>query len=203
MNELPSENLVPGDIVFPEAGEMVPSDLRLTEASRLQADESSLTGESVTVGKEVSQLETDTPLAEQRNMAFKGTAVTMGSGQGVVVATGMETELGKVASLTEEAQEELTPLERRLNRLAYRLVWITLGIGLFIDGHKRSGRSQGSPHHHRDSHRSGRGSHTGGFAHCGHHCPGQGDVADGSPQCLDESTFSSGDAGGHKHHLHR
>jgi Ca2+-transporting ATPase len=65
-------------------------------------------------------------------MALKGTAVTMGSGQGVVVATGMETELGKVASLAEEAEEELTPLERRLNRLAYKLIWITLGIALLM-----------------------------------------------------------------------
>jgi Ca2+-transporting ATPase len=115
-----------------EAGDMVPADLRLTESSRLQMDESSLTGESTAVGKEVSPLEADTALADRRNMAFKGTAVTMGSGQGVVVATGMETELGKVASLAEEAEEELTPLERRLNRLAYKLIWITLGIALLM-----------------------------------------------------------------------
>ena len=126
--EIPSEHLVPGDLVSLEAGDMIPADLRLMEAARLQTDESSLTGESVAVGKAVSQLEANTPLAERRNMAYKGTAVTMGSGQGVVVATGMETELGKVASLAEEAEEELTPLEKRLNRLAYRLVWITLAI---------------------------------------------------------------------------
>lgn len=132
LKEVPAAELVPGDVVTLEAGDMVPADLRLTEASRLQVDESSLTGESVAIGKEVSPLEADTALAERGNMAFKGTAVTMGSGQGVVVATGMETELGKVASLAEEAEEELTPLERRLNRLAYKLIWITLGIALLI-----------------------------------------------------------------------
>ena len=132
LKEIPSDNLVPGDMVILEAGDMVPADLRLTESSRLQADESSLTGESVAVDKEVDPLDGNATLAERKNMLFKGTAVTMGSGRGVVVATGMETELGKVASLAEEAEEELTPLEKRLNGMAYRLVWITLGIALIM-----------------------------------------------------------------------
>ncbi len=132
LKEIPSENLVPGDVVVLEAGDIVSADLRLTEAARLQADESSLTGESVAVGKGVDPVEGDVPLAEKKNMAFKGTAVTMGSGQGIVVATGGQTELGKVASLAEEAEEELTPLERRLNRLAYRLIWITLAVALLV-----------------------------------------------------------------------
>lgn len=132
LKEVFSEDIVPGDVVFLEGGDVVPADVRLMEASRLQVDESSLTGESVAVTKDVSRLEAETPLAERKNMAFKGTAVTMGSGHGLVVATGMDTELGKVASLVEQAEEELTPLEKRLNRLAYRLIWITLGIALLM-----------------------------------------------------------------------
>jgi Ca2+-transporting ATPase len=132
LQRIPSEDLVPGDMVFLEAGDIVSADLRLTEASRLQVDESALTGESMAVSKSVKPVEEDTTLAERTNMAFKGTSVTAGSGHGVVVATGMETELGKVASMTEEAEEELTPLEKRLNRLAYRLIWITLGVAVVV-----------------------------------------------------------------------
>jgi Ca2+-transporting ATPase len=132
LQKIPSEDLVPGDMVLLEAGDIVAADLRLTEASRLQADESALTGESMPVAKSVEPVEEDTTLAERTNMAFKATAVTAGSGHGVVVATGMDTELGKVASLAEEAEEDLTPLEKRLNRLAYRLIWITLGIAVIV-----------------------------------------------------------------------
>jgi Ca2+-transporting ATPase len=130
--EIPSEELVPGDLVILESGDIVSADLRLMEASRLQADESALTGESAPVSKKPSTLDAETPLAERNNMLFNGTSVTRGSGKGIVFATGMDTELGKIASLTEEAEEEHTPLEKRLNRLAYRLVWITLIIALFI-----------------------------------------------------------------------
>jgi Ca2+-transporting ATPase len=134
LQEVPSEMLVPGDIVLLEAGDIVSADLRLVEASRLGADESTLTGESTPVTKQVSPLEEDIPLADRTNMLFKGTSVTEGSGQGVVVATGMDTELGKIATLAEEAEEEQTPLEKRLNRLGYRLIWITVGIALLIVG---------------------------------------------------------------------
>ncbi|MDY0038778.1 MAG: cation-transporting P-type ATPase [Desulforhabdus sp.] len=130
--EVSAEGLVPGDIVLLEAGDIVPADLRLAELSRLQADESSLTGESVAAGKDLSKLDGETPLADRKNMVFKGTAVTMGSGKGIVTATGMETELGRVASMAQEAEEELTPLEQRLNSLAYRLIWVTLGIAALM-----------------------------------------------------------------------
>lgn len=131
-HQIPAEKLVPGDIVLVEGGDVVTADLRLIEASKLQANESALTGESVPVGKRVEPIEANVPLAERRNMLFKGTAVTRGSGEGVVVATGMDTELGHISSLVEEAEEERTPLEKRLQRLGHRLIWVTLGIAVVV-----------------------------------------------------------------------
>ncbi|HXV78375.1 MAG TPA: cation-transporting P-type ATPase [Candidatus Binatia bacterium] len=130
--EIPAAELVPGDIVLLEGGDVVSADLRLLEASNLQADESALTGESVPVEKSVERLQDDVPLAERRNMLFKGTALTRGSGEGVVVAIGMETELGHISHLVEEAKEEITPLEKRLDRLGHRLIWVTLIISVFV-----------------------------------------------------------------------
>jgi Ca2+-transporting ATPase len=132
VQEIPAEKLVPGDIVLVDGGDVVTADLRLIAASKLQADESALTGESVPVGKQTEPLEEDIPLAERANMLFKGTAVTRGAGEGVVVATGMDTELGHISSLVEEAEEEVTPLEKRLEQLGRRLIWATLAIGAFV-----------------------------------------------------------------------
>jgi Ca2+-transporting ATPase len=130
--EIPADELVPGDIVILEGGDIVSADLRVIEASRLQADESTLTGESVPVGKAVRQIDADAVLAERKNMLFKGTSVTRGSGEGVVVGTGMKTELGKISTLVEEAEEEITPLEKRLDQLARKLIWVTLFIAALI-----------------------------------------------------------------------
>jgi Ca2+-transporting ATPase len=132
VQEIPAEKLVPGDIVLLEGGDVVTADLRLVEASKLQANESALTGESVPVSKNLEALAEETPLAERASMVFKGTAITRGAGEGVVVATGMETELGRISSLVEEAEEEVTPLEKRLEHLGRRLVWVTLGIGVLV-----------------------------------------------------------------------
>jgi len=132
VREIPAENIVPGDIVVLEGGDVVTADLRLIEASKLQADESTLTGESVPVDKQIKPVAEEAPLAERTSMVYKGTAVTRGSGEGVVVATGMDTELGHVSSLVEEAEEELTPLEKRLDQLGRRLVWITLIIAAAV-----------------------------------------------------------------------
>ena len=129
---LPADQLVPGDLVILEAGDLVPADLRLVEANNLQADESALTGESTTVTKQLESLDADTSLAERSCMLFKGTAVTAGSGAGIAVATGMQTELGSIAELAEEAGEEFTPLEKRLERLARRLIWATLAVGVLV-----------------------------------------------------------------------
>jgi Ca2+-transporting ATPase len=121
-----AEELVPGDIVLLESGDVVPADIRLAKISNLQCDESALTGESVPVAKGVDVVGQEAVLGDRTNIAFKGTAVTRGAGAGVVVATGMATELGKIAALTETAEPETSPLEKRLDRLGGQLVWATL-----------------------------------------------------------------------------
>ena len=120
--------LVPGDIVLQEGGSVVPADLRLIEANNLRADESALTGESVPVAKRTEPAASDAPLAERHSMLFRGTTVTEGSAEAVVVAVGMETELGRIAKLTEQAEKRISPLQRRLNQLGTRLAWIVLAV---------------------------------------------------------------------------
>ncbi|NDJ77306.1 MAG: cation-transporting P-type ATPase [Chloroflexi bacterium] len=132
IDEVPAEKLVPGDIVILEGGDVITADLRLLEASKLQTNESALTGESVPVSKQVEPLEGDIPLAERANMVYKGTSVTRGSGEGVVIQTGMETELGQISSLVQEAEQEATPLEKRLDLLGRRLILFTLVIATLV-----------------------------------------------------------------------
>jgi Ca2+-transporting ATPase len=129
---VPADELVPGDIVLLDAGDSVSADLRLVEASRLAADESTLTGESVTVDKEPHPVAADARLGDRTSMLFKGTAVTRGSGLGVVVATGLATELGQVTRLVLEAHAGSSPLERKLARLSAQLVWATLAVAAVI-----------------------------------------------------------------------
>nr|NIM26999.1 HAD-IC family P-type ATPase [Gammaproteobacteria bacterium]NIM75008.1 HAD-IC family P-type ATPase [Gammaproteobacteria bacterium]NIN38479.1 HAD-IC family P-type ATPase [Gammaproteobacteria bacterium]NIO23859.1 HAD-IC family P-type ATPase [Gammaproteobacteria bacterium]NIO64501.1 HAD-IC family P-type ATPase [Gammaproteobacteria bacterium] len=131
---LPASELVPGDVVILDSGDILSADVRLIAASRLQADESPLTGESLPVDKHVRPVAADTPLAERTSMLFKGTAVTRGSAEGVVVATGMATELGGISSLVAAAAPETTPLEKRLDRLARRLIGLTLAIAALVAG---------------------------------------------------------------------
>ncbi|MDR7570867.1 MAG: cation-translocating P-type ATPase, partial [Armatimonadota bacterium] len=121
--------LAPGDVVILEAGDRVPADIRLAETAGLRADESTLTGESEPVDKDASaRPDPRTPLAERRNMAYAGTTVTAGRGVGIVVATGLRTELGRVASLVAVVRPERTPLQDRLERLARQLGIAALGI---------------------------------------------------------------------------
>jgi len=129
-----AEELVPGDVVIVDGGDVVTADLRLLEASKLQADESLLTGESVPVDKDVAAVAADAPLGDRACMLFKGTAVTRGAGLAVVVGTGMQTELGRIAALVEQAEDEVTPLEERLDRLGRRLAVLTLVIAAAIAG---------------------------------------------------------------------
>lgn len=128
IQEISAAEIVPGDIVVLDSGEVIPADLRAIEASNLQVNESSLTGESVPVSKTIEPLEGDVPLAERTNILFKGTALTRGTAVGVVVATGMKTEIGNISSMAQEAEEEKTPLEKRLEKLGRRLIWVTLAI---------------------------------------------------------------------------
>ncbi|MGF1509738.1 MAG: cation-translocating P-type ATPase [Myxococcota bacterium] len=127
-----AEDLVPGDIVRIEGGDVVSADLRLLAASKLEADESTLTGESIPTAKSTDPVPADAELADRRSMLFKGTVVTRGAGDGVVVATGLRSELGAIAQMVEAASEERTPLEKHLDRLGRGLVWVTLGIAALV-----------------------------------------------------------------------
>jgi len=134
IQEVEAESLVPGDIVILEGGDVITADLRILRASKLQADESALTGESVPVSKTDQPCPETAPLAERSNMLYKGTALTRGSGEAVVAATGMNTELGAITSLVDAAEDDSTPLEKRLNRLGHKLIWATLAIAVFVVG---------------------------------------------------------------------
>lgn len=125
---VPAREIVPGDVVLLSEGDIVPADLRLAETSALSADESMLTGESVPVDK-VAELfvPADAALGDRANMAFKGTILTHGRGVGLAVATGMETELGRIAGILESAERVRTPLQRRLARFGQ---W--LGIAVLV-----------------------------------------------------------------------
>lgn len=122
---VPGEELVPGDIVLLEAGDKVPADLRLLGASGLQIQESVLTGESVPVEKQTQPLERDAPLGDRACMAYSGTLVTSGLGRGVVVATGAETEIGRISHMLSTVEVLTTPLVRQMNAFAR---WLTVLI---------------------------------------------------------------------------
>lgn len=132
MREMSADDLVPGDIVKLQQGDLVTADIRLIEENNLQANESGLTGESVAVEKTVEPVDEDTPLAERESMVYKGTAITRGEAMGVVVRTGMETELGEITELVDEAESEQTPLERRLETLGNKLIFLTLAIASLV-----------------------------------------------------------------------
>ncbi len=115
--EIDAANVVPGDVIFVESGDAVPADARILEESNLSVDEAALTGESVGVSKEVSQIDQETALAERENMLFKDTVVERGSGTAVVVETGPESEIGQIATALGEAEERDTPFETEMDRL--------------------------------------------------------------------------------------
>ena len=124
---IPSRELVPGDLIEVEAGDHVPADARVTEAFSLTCQEASLTGESVPVGKSATDpLAVDTPLGDRHTLLHAGTVVATGTGAGIVVATGMDSELGRIAGLLEHASPELTPLQRRLAALGRILIAVCL-----------------------------------------------------------------------------
>jgi Ca2+-transporting ATPase len=126
--EVPAADLVPGDIVLLEAGNTVPADIRLLEIHALKINEASLTGESNAVDKITDPLQAaDAPIGDRTNMAFRGTGVSNGNAKGVVVATGMKTELGNVAGMLDKAESE-TPLQKRLKDVSKKLTFIILGL---------------------------------------------------------------------------
>ncbi|MFN8399429.1 MAG: cation-translocating P-type ATPase [Anaerolineales bacterium] len=119
---VPAYNLVPGDIVFLEAGNFIPADLRLLEAVNLRVEEASLTGESLPVQKNAATLlDKNVPLGDRKNTAFMGTVVSYGRGRGVVTSTGMNTQLGLIATMLQSVESEETPLQRRLDQLGKSL----------------------------------------------------------------------------------
>lgn len=130
--ELEVEFLVGGDIVIFEGGDLVPADIRLIESNNVRVNESALTGESLPVRKTVEAVEADAALAERTCMLYKGTTLTEGSGEGLVAGTGMHTELGRISALAETAEEESTPLQKRLDQLGRRLAWITLIVAAVV-----------------------------------------------------------------------
>ena len=134
-----SEDLVVGDVVLLEAGDAVPADGRILESASLKIEEAALTGESVPVNKVVDLINLreggrDVPLGDRKNMVYMGSTVVYGRGSAVITATGMDTEMGKIAGALAEAQEGQTPLQRKLSQLSKVLTWLVLGICLVIFG---------------------------------------------------------------------
>lgn len=132
LQDIPAEHVVVGDIVLLEAGDKVPADARVLEAARLQVDESALTGESEPRTKQEDAVERETPVADRLDMLYKGTAVTRGSGEAVVTATGPGTELGRIASQIKQAQKGRTELEKGMDRLGRSFVWLTVVLSAVV-----------------------------------------------------------------------
>lgn len=132
IKSISAEAIVPGDVLVLDAGNVVAADVRLTDVSELKVDESALTGESVPVEKRTDAVDEDTELADRTNMAYKGTVVSGGGGEGIVTATGMDTELGHISEMVEQAGDDETPLEERLDALGQRLAWLTIAVAIVI-----------------------------------------------------------------------
>ncbi|MDP3090942.1 MAG: cation-translocating P-type ATPase [Nitrospira sp.] len=138
LRSIPARELVPGDLILLEAGDRVPADARLTYAANFQSQEASLTGESTPVQKHAGTLDAvDVPLADRINLVFMGTIAVSGKARALVVATGLRTELGRIASMIQQASEAEraeTPLQRRLEQFGYTLLWLALGVVAVVFG---------------------------------------------------------------------
>ncbi|WP_447409843.1 calcium-transporting P-type ATPase, PMR1-type [Clostridium perfringens] len=133
LKEILSEDIVPGDIVIIDAGRYIPGDLRLIDTANLKIEESAFTGESVPSEKDASFLPNkEIPIGDQNNMAFMSTLATYGRGVGVVVSTGMNTEIGKIAKMIEQEENDETPLQKKLSELGKILGFLAVGICILI-----------------------------------------------------------------------
>ncbi len=136
---MPAREVVPGDVILLHTGDRIPADARLIEAINLQVEEAALTGESVPVEKHTRALEKDDlPVGDRKNMVYAGTAVTYGRGRALVVATGMQTEFGKIAQMLQDIEVGRTPLQQNLDRVgmvlaraAFVVVAVIVGLGLW------------------------------------------------------------------------
>jgi len=130
--EIDSKEVVPGDILILETGNKIPADARLVESFNFQTQEAALTGESLPLKKSIDVLDEKTPLADRSNMIFSGTLVVSGRAKAVVASTGMQTEIGKIAKLIQDVEQEQTPLQKKLDQLGKLLGTITVGIAVII-----------------------------------------------------------------------
>jgi Ca2+-transporting ATPase len=129
---VPAKEIVPGDILVLESGDQMPADARIIEAIELKTNEAVLTGESTPVGKELSVVEEGKPVAERKNMVFSATHVVYGRGKAVVVSTGMNTEFGKIAEMVQTAEEEETPLQKKLDKFAKKIAKVVIIVCALI-----------------------------------------------------------------------
>ncbi len=129
-----ASDIVPGDIILFESGDVIAADAHLFELSTLKVNEAPLTGESVPVAKQLDPCSAETPLADRKNMVFMGTSIADGTGRAIVVATGMQTEMGHIAKMLSEASSGETPLQKKLNQVGSRLLWLCFFIVIAIFG---------------------------------------------------------------------
>lgn len=130
--EIAASDLVPGDIVLLGDEDLVPADLRLLGPKGARVNEAALTGESVSVNKSTDPVDADAPLHERTGMLYKGTSISEGEVEGVVVATGVSTELGRISQLAATAESKTPPLQKRLDQLGRRLAWITIAVAVIV-----------------------------------------------------------------------
>ena len=207
VREISSRELVPGDVVLLEAGNVVPADLRLMESANLRIQEAALTGESEPVEKDTLALEDkEAAIGDRHNMAFMGTVVTYGRGQGVVVETGMNTELGAIAAMIQTVESEPTPLQKRMDQLGRGLAVAAVGArggDLYPGHHPRRVRDRQPQADVPDGRQHGCGRRSGRTARRRDDRAGAGRPTHAEAERADPKAARRGDAGLGDRHLFR